>query len=72
MEKRIYDVAVGEMFIFDGALFVISPFDVDEEKYLSLCLATKNPEWEVSGNYWIDDEQVVSTIPQTLLEAFFL
>jgi hypothetical protein len=72
MEKRIYDIAVGEMFTFNGALFVMSPFDPDEEKYLSLCVASSNVNWEIGESYWIYDEEIGEIVSPQILQALFL
>ena len=65
---RYYDVAVGKMFKFMGALFVVMPFDWEEDAYLNVCVCSKNSDYEVGGRYKFSDETLVVEVDEKLLE----
>lgn len=65
---RYYDVAVGKMFKFMGALFVVLPFDWEEDKYLNMCVWSKHPNYEAGSKYEFFNETPVVEVDEKLLE----
>lgn len=65
---RYYDVAVGRMFKFMGALFMVLPFDWEEDKYLNMCVWSNNSNYEVGCRYEFFDETPVVEVDEKLLE----
>ncbi len=69
MLEMIGNIGVGGMFIYDETLFVVLPFDWEEERYLNLCIATKNPcgDYEKGEFYWLDETIIVQEISKEIL-----
>lgn len=65
---RYYDVAVGKMFEFMGALFVVLPFDWEEDKYLNMCVWSKSHCYEVGCKYEFFNDTSVVEVDEKLLE----
>lgn len=65
---RYYDVAVGKMFKFMGALFVVLPFDWEEDKYLNMCVWSKHLSYEAGCKYEFFNETPVVEVDEKLLE----
>ena len=65
---RYYDVAVDKMFEFMGALFVVLPFDWEEDKYLNMCVWSKSPCYEVGCKYEFFNDTSVVEVDEKLLE----
>ena len=64
---RYYDVQVGGMFKFMGALFVVMPYDWEEDVYLNLCLFSKSPSYKVGCKYsFFNDTPVIKVNKKTL------
>ena len=65
---RYYDVAVGKMFKSIGALFVVMPFDLEEDVYFNVCVWSKNTNYEAGCKYVFLDETPVVEVDEKLLE----
>lgn len=65
---RYYDVAIGKMFKFDGALFVVLPFDWEEDAYFNMCVCSKNPDYKVGSKYKFFDDTLVVEMDEKALE----
>lgn len=71
MKIEVGNVAIGELFTYNGGLFVVLPFDYEEEKYYNLCLATRNhDDYDQGEKYWLDDNTMVEYVPSMLLKEF--
>lgn len=71
MKIEVGNVAVGELFAYNGGLFVVLPFDWEEEKYYNLCLATRNhDDYDQGEKYWFDENTMVEYVPSLLLKEF--
>lgn len=71
MKIEVGNVAIGELFVHNGGLFVVLPFDWEEEKYYNLCLATRNhDDYDQGEKYWFDDNTMVEYVPSMLLKEF--
>lgn len=72
MLEMIKNIGVGELFIYNGTVFVVMPFNWEEEKYLNLCLLTVETDfnecYEKGEFYWIDEEIEVEKISQEKLK----
>lgn len=65
------NVAIGELFIHNGGLFVVLPFDYEEEKYYNLCIATRNhDDYDVTEKYYFDETIMVEYLPSMMLKQF--
>lgn len=46
MKEMIENIGVGELFIYNETVFVVMPFNWEEERYLSLCLLTVETDFD--------------------------
>ena len=68
---RIGDVAVGEAFVYNGGLFVVMPFDWENETYPNLCIATRNhDDYDVGEPYGFNPMTEVKDVPLAKLKDF--
>ena len=65
---KYYDVKVGAMFKFMGALFVVMPFDWEKDAYFNVCVWSKNSNYETGCKYKFSDETSVIEVDAKLLE----
>ena len=72
MLEIIENIGVGELFIYEESIFVVMPFNWEEERYLNLCLLTVEVDcdsyYEKGEYYWIDEETEVEKISQEKLK----
>lgn len=72
MKEMIGNIGVGELFIYNGTIFVVMPFNWEEERYLNLCLLTVETDFDEyfeKGEYcWINEETEVEKISQEKLK----
>ena len=72
MLEMIGNIGVGELFIHEESIFVVMPFNWEEERYLNLCLLTVEVDcdsyYEKGEYYWIDEETEVEKISQEKLK----
>lgn len=54
---QLGNVGIGRMFYHENALFVVAPFNWEEERYLNLCVATFNEtaEFTIGEEYYFGD-----------------
>ena len=45
------EIGIGEVFLYNKALFVVLPFDWETEVYYNLCIATRNHDYRVGDKY---------------------
>jgi hypothetical protein len=65
------NVSIGFVFEYNGGLFVVMPFDWEDNKYYNLCIATRNrDEYDVGEKYFFDHEVQVQVIPTAKLKEF--
>lgn len=68
----IFDVEVGTMFIYEGALFVVLPFDWEEKKYFNLCIsADENLKYDRGAKYFFDNLTEVTVVEEKKLKKLF-
>ena len=68
---QIGNVGVGRLFLYNGGLFVVMPFDWDAEQYLNMCIATRNnDEFDIGEYYLFDEMQEVQEISTDALKDF--
>jgi len=54
------NVGVGQMFLYDKSLFVVMPFDWEDEKYYNLCVATRNRnKYDIGDKIWLDEKEII-------------
>ena len=74
MLEIIGNIGIGELFIYEESIFVVMPFNWEEERYLNLCLLTVEVDcdtyYEKGECYWIDEETEVERISQKELKNF--
>jgi hypothetical protein len=72
MLEMIGNIGVGELFIHEESIFVVMPFNWEEERYLNLCLLTVEVDcdtyYEKGEYYWIDEEIEVEKISKEKLK----
>jgi hypothetical protein len=72
MLEMIGNIGVGELFIHEESIFVVMPFNWEEERYLNLCLLTVETDfdeyYEKGEFYWFDEETEVEKISQEKLK----
>ena len=65
------NVGIGEMFLYNGGLFVVMPFNWEYEKYYNLCVATRNhDDYEIGSEIWLDENVEVEKVPVSDLKDF--
>lgn len=73
MMIQVGNVGVGKVFLYDGALFVVMPFDWDSEKYFNLCIASDNDEsYEVGEYYDFKEVTEVEEVSSKALKNAFI
>jgi hypothetical protein len=64
-------VGIGEMFAYDGGLFVVLPYDWDDLCYYNVCVASINrPKYEPGDKMVFDDGTEVEYVAETKLLEF--
>lgn len=62
---EVGNVGIGNVFAYDDALFVVMPFNWEENKYNNLCIAVRNPfNYDVGNEYHFDEHTMVKEISQ--------
>lgn len=65
------NVGVGQMFLYDKSIFVVLPFDCEDEKYYNLCVATRNRNnYDIGDKIWLDENEMVERITVARLKSF--
>lgn len=68
---QVGNVGIGEMFLYNGAVFVVMPFDWENEKYYNLCVATRNhDDYEIGNKVWLDEKVAVKYVPVAQIKDF--
>ena len=70
---QVGNVGIGEMFLYNGGMFVVMPFDWEDEKYYNLCVATRNHDdygYDIGEKIWLDYEIEVEKVPMSDLKDF--
>lgn len=66
---EVGNVGIGNVFAYEEALFVVMPFNWEENKYKNLCIAVKNPfDYDVGNEYHFDENTMVKEINQADLK----
>ena len=54
---QLGNVGIGRMFFYENAIFVVAPFNWEEERYLNLCVATcsDTTDFEIGEEYYFGD-----------------
>lgn len=66
---EVGNVGIGNVFAYEEALFVVMPFNWEENKYNNLCIAVKNPfDYDVGNEYHFDENTMVKEISQSDLK----
>ena len=64
-------IGIGEMFAYDGALFVVLPYDWEDKCYYNVCVASINrPKYEPGDEMEFDDGTEVEYVAETKLIGF--
>ena len=68
---QVGNVGIGEMFLYNSGLFVVMPFDWEDEKYYNLCVATRNhDDYDIGDKIWLEYTEEVEYIPVAQLKHF--
>lgn len=68
---EVGNVGIGEMFLYNGAVFVVMPFDWEDEKYYNLCVATRNhDDYDLGDKVWLDENTKVTPMPVARVKEF--
>lgn len=60
---QVGNVGIGEMFLYNGAIFVGMPFDWEDEKYYNLCVATRNhDDYDIGDKIFLDEKTEVKRV----------
>lgn len=70
MKKLIEYTKVGELFIFQNALFVMAVTDYEE--YPSQCLVSDNENFETGFLYQLNDDEIVEIVSKETLKELLL
>lgn len=64
MERiEIGNVGIGGVFAYEDAIFVVMPFNWEENKYKNLCIAVRNPfDYDVGNEYYFNENTMVTEI----------
>lgn len=62
MMIELGNVGLGELFSYDESVFAVLPFDFAVDKYLNLCLYSKNGNYDKGNEYWFDENTMVNSI----------
>ena len=66
---EVGNVGIGNVFAYEEALFVVMPFNWEENKYNNLCIAVRNQfDYDVGNEYHFDEHTMVKEISQTDLK----
>lgn len=66
---EVGNVGIGNVFAYEEALFVVMPFNWEENKYNNLCIAVRNPfDYDVGNEYHFDENTMVKEISQADLK----
>lgn len=66
---EVGNVGIGNVFAYEEALFVVMPFNWEENKYNNLCIAVRNPfDYDVGNEYHFDENTMVKEISQSDLK----
>lgn len=67
---EIGNVGIGNVFAYEDALFVVMPFNQEEDRYNNLCIAVKNPfDYDVGNEYHFPESAMVKEISVTDLKS---
>ena len=66
------DVGIGEVFVYNGGMFVSLPFDWRKRKCYNLCIATRNYSYDVGDKYFFEYDVEVETITRDMLKNDFI
>ncbi len=68
---QVGNVGIGQMFLYNKAVFVVLPFDWEDEKYYNLCVATRNyDDYDIGDKIWLDEKEEVEYIPVARIKDF--
>jgi hypothetical protein len=68
---QVGNVGIGGMFLYNGAIFVVMPFDWEDEKYYNLCVATRNrDDYDIGDKMWLDEKVEVQYVPAARIKDF--
>lgn len=60
---EVGNVGIGELFTYNGGLFVVLPYEWTEEKYYNLCICTRNhDDYNEGEKYWFNDNTQVEFV----------
>lgn len=60
---EVGNVGIGNVFAYEDALFVVMPFNWEENKYNNLCIAVRNPfDYDVGNEYHFPENTRVKEI----------
>ena len=62
MMIELGNVGIGEVFSYDESLFVVLPFDFTVDKYLNICLYSRNSNYDKGDEYWFNENTMVNSI----------
>ena len=62
MMIELGNVGIGEVFSYDESLFVVLPFDFSVDKYLNICLYSRNGNYDKGDEYWFNENTMVNSI----------
>lgn len=67
---EVGNVGIGGVFAYKDALFVVLPFDWQENRYNNLCIAVRNPEeFDVGNEYYFEADTKVKEIEKKDLKT---
>lgn len=70
MKIELGNVGIGEVFAYDGALFVSLPFNWEENAYKNLCIAVRNPfEYNSGDEYIFPEDTLVEFVTENSLKT---
>lgn len=57
--------------LYDKSIFVVMPFDWEDEKYYNLCVATRNRDnYDIGDKIWLDENEMVEYIATARIKDF--
>lgn len=67
---EVGNVGIGGVFAYKDALFVVLPFNWEENKYKNLCIAVRNPfEYDTGNEYYFNENTMVKEIDKKDLKT---
>lgn len=66
--EQVGNVGIGQIFMYNKAIFVVMPFDWEDEKYYNLCVASRNCDYDIGDKMWLDEKEVVQCVPSCNLK----